>query len=253
MRELILHQFEHCRSAVYGAFSRLTLISLQFSTCQSAPGAPALAGGVYFTRPDSCRAARSAGRPRELRGERTGIPISLSGSDRNWNHFDVRAHLVPILPFISVCNWNHFVVRAHLVPIPSFIPSCNWNHFVVRAHLVPILPLISACNWNHSGSELHLVPILPLISACNWNHFGSTLHLVPILPLISACNWNHSGLRLGSVQFEVVLDVPDLSCVFSDRAVAREEGRIGDVCEGHLCPSFLIVVHPAHLFPYLHV
>jgi len=77
---LISLQFEHCRSAVYGAFSRQALISLQFSTCQSAPGAPALAGGVYFTRPDSCRAARSAGRPRELRGERTGIPISLSGS-----------------------------------------------------------------------------------------------------------------------------------------------------------------------------
>jgi len=126
MREFILHQFEHCRSAVYGAFSRLTLISLQFSTCQSAPGAPALAGGVYFTRPDSCRAARSAGRPRELRGERTGIHISLSRSDRNWNHFVVRAHLVPIPPFISACNWNHFAVHVHLVPISRrTTPVCN--------------------------------------------------------------------------------------------------------------------------------
>jgi len=180
MRELILHQFEHCRSAVYGAFSRLTLISLQFSTCQSAPGAPALAGGVYFTRPDSCRAARSAGRPRELRGERTGIPISPSGSARNWNHFGFALHLVPIPPFISDCNWNHFVVRAHLVPILPLISVCNWNHSGPVLHLVPIFLSGSVCNWNHFDVHVHLVPISPFISACDWNHFGLSLHLVPI-------------------------------------------------------------------------
>ena len=159
MRELILHQFEHCRSAVYGAFSRLTLISLQFSTCQSAPGAPALAGGVYFTRPDSCRAARSAGRPRERKGARTGIHISPSRSDRNWNHFDVRAHLVPILPFISACNWNHFGPALHLVPIHDFSGHQNWNHSDVTGRLVPILTLLHIesggpdrfCSFHPSG------------------------------------------------------------------------------------------------------
>ena len=42
-------------------------------SCCSAPGAPALADGDYLTRSDSCRAARPAGRHRELKGERTGM------------------------------------------------------------------------------------------------------------------------------------------------------------------------------------
>ena len=48
-------------------------IALTKRACCSATGAPALADGDYLTRSDSCRAARPAGRPRSLTGERTGM------------------------------------------------------------------------------------------------------------------------------------------------------------------------------------
>ena len=70
---LILHQFEHCRPAVYGAFSRQALISLHFSSCQSAPGAPALAPGP----PIALAAAVE-------RRDRLADPVSSEESEREY-------------------------------------------------------------------------------------------------------------------------------------------------------------------------
>jgi len=142
---LILLQFEHCQPG-----------KIHLSVC---PGSASAVAGPSHSPGGSCRAARSAGRPCELRGERTGIPISPSGSDRNWNHFDVWSHLVPILPFISACNWNHFGFMLHLVPIHASSGHQNWNHSDDTRRLVPISSFIPVCNWNHFGERAHLVPI----------------------------------------------------------------------------------------------
>ena len=73
MCAFILHQFEHCRPAVYGAFSRQALILLHFSSCQSAPGAPALAPG-----PPIARAAAVE------RRDRLADPVSSEESEREY-------------------------------------------------------------------------------------------------------------------------------------------------------------------------
>ena len=65
----------------------------------------------------------------------------------------------PFSSLFTACNWNHFDVRLHLVPISSLFTACNWNHFDVLLHLVPISSLFMACNWNHFDVRLHLVPI----------------------------------------------------------------------------------------------
>ena len=97
--------------------------------------------------------------PGVCKGARTGIHISPSGSDRNWNHFDVRAHLVPILASSGQHNWNHLDATSRLVPILAFSGQHNWNHSDVTSRLVPILASSGHQNWNHSDVTSRLVPI----------------------------------------------------------------------------------------------
>jgi len=43
------------------------------------------------------------------------------------------------------------------------------------------------------------------------------------------------------------LHAPNLACVLSDRTVARELARTGDVVDGHLGPETLVLVRLTHL------
>ena len=164
MCALILHQFEHCRPAVYGAFSRQALILLHFSSCQSAPRASALAPGPHIARAAAVE-----------RRDRLADPVSSEESEREYPS--------PLpdqlwIGTISMCALIWFQFRRSFQPSIGTISALCFIWFQFPSQKLPSIGTISALSFNWFQFTLPGQSSIGTISTCEPIWFQFTLRVL---------------------------------------------------------------------------
>ena len=205
MCALILHQFEHCRPAVYGAFSRQALILLHFSSCQSAPRASALAPGPHIARAAAVE-----------RRDRLADPVSSEESEREYPSplpdqlwigtismcaliwFQFRRSFQPSIGTISALCFIWFQFPSQKLPSIGTISMRVLISFQFHCSFRPSIGTISPCAFISFQFLSQKLPSIGTISALSFNWFQFTLPGQSSIGTISTCEpiWFQFTLRV---------------------------------------------------------